>query len=131
MSTETRGTATLYDRLGGAPAVTAAAELFYRKVLGDDRIAHFFDDVDMDRQVAKQAAFLTMVFGGPNAYTGKDLRTAHASLVTRGLSDSHFDAVVEHLAATLRELGVGEAEIAEVGGIAQSVRPEVLNRAAS
>lgn len=131
MSTETRGTATLYDRLGGAPAVTTAAELFYRKVLGDDRIAHFFDDVDMDRQVAKQAAFLTMVFGGPNAYTGQDLRTAHAGLVARGLADSHFDAVVEHLAATLRELGVGEAEIAEVGGIAASVRPEVLNRAAS
>src|SRR5919108_1617591 len=111
MSTETRETATLYDRLGGAPAVTAAAELFYRKVLADDRIAEFFDDVDMERQGAKQAAFLTMVFGGPNAYTGRDLRTAHANLVARGLSDGHFDAVVENLAATLRELGVGEAEI--------------------
>jgi hemoglobin len=130
-ATETQETTSLYERLGGAPAVTAAAELFYRKVLADDRISHFFDDVDMDGQVAKQAAFLTMVLGGPNAYSGRDLRTAHAGLVARGLSDRHFDAVVENLAATLRELGVGEPEIAEVAGIAGSVRPEVLNHAAS
>ena len=131
MNTETRERATLYDRLGGAPATIAAAELFYRKVLSDDRISHFFDDVDMDSQVAKQAAFLTMVFGGPNAYSGRDLRIAHARLVAQGLSDVHFDAVLENLTATLRELGVGEAETAEVAGIAESARPEVLNRPAS
>ena len=131
MDTETQVTTSLYEKLGGAPAVTAAAELFYRKVLADDRISHFFDDVDMDRQVAKQAAFLAMVLGGPNAYTGRDLRTAHAGLVARGLSDEHFDAVVEHLAATLRELGVGEPEIADVADIAASVRPDVLNRPVS
>jgi len=131
MSTETERAASLYEKLGGAPAVTAAAELFYRKVLVDSRIAHFFDDVDMERQVAKQAAFLSMVLGGPNAYAGRDLRTAHAGLVARGLTDAHFDAVMEDLAATLRDLGVGEADIAEVAGIAESVRPEVLNRAAS
>lgn len=131
MNTDMRQTATLYDRLGGAPAITAAAELFYRKVLSDDRIAHFFDDVDMERQVAKQAAFLAMALGGPNAYTGQDLRAAHAGLVARGLSDVHFDAVLENLAATLQELGVAKAEIAEAAGIAASVRPEVLNRPAS
>jgi hemoglobin len=131
MSTEIHGTASLYEKLGGAPAVTAAAELFYRKVLGDDRIASFFDDVDMGRQVAKQAAFLTMVLGGPNAYTGRDMRTAHADLVARGLSDRHFDAVLEDLAATLRQLSVAEQDIAEVAQIAESVRPEVLSRPGS
>jgi len=39
--------ATLYEEIGGAPAVEAAVEVFYRKVLMDDRIAHFFDDTDM------------------------------------------------------------------------------------
>ena len=131
INTQTQGTASLYQKLGGAPAVTTAAEIFYRKVLADDRIAHFFDDVDMDLQVAKQAAFLAMVLGGPNAYTGQDMRSAHASLVDRGLSDQHFDAVLEHLAATLRELSVSEAEIAEVAGIAESVRPQVLGRPVS
>ena len=107
----------LYDELGGAPAVEAAVDIFYRKVLSDDRISHFFDGVDMERQAAKQKGFLTMVFGGPNNYTGKDMRTGHAHLVARGLNDSHVDAVIEDLAATLRELGVGEDRIAQVAVI--------------
>ena len=65
---------TIYEQIGGAPAVEAAVDIFYRKVLTDDRIGRFFDDVDMDRQSAKQKAFLTMVFGGPANYTGADMR---------------------------------------------------------
>jgi len=120
--------ASLYDELGGAPAIDAAVDIFYRKVLSDDRISRFFEGVDMERQAAKQKGFLTMVFGGPNNYTGKDMRTGHAHLVKMGLNDSHVDAVIEDLGATLRELGVGEERIAEVAAIANSVRDDVLNR---
>ena len=115
----------LYERIGGEPAVDAAVDVFYRKVLSDPRIAEFFDSVDMDLQRAKQKAFLTYAFGGPNHYSGKDLRTAHARMK---LTDQHFDAVVEHLAATLTELGVPAEQIAEVATIAASVRGHVLNR---
>ena len=121
-------TPTLYEQLGGEAAVNAAVEIFYRKVLMDDRISRFFDDVDMDRQIAKQKAFLTMVFGGPAAYSGKDMRNAHSGLVSKGLNDSHVDAVVENLGAALRELGVAEPLIAQVAAIAESVRGQVLSR---
>jgi len=115
----------LYERIGGEAAVDAAVDVFYRKVLSDPRIAEFFDSVDMDLQRAKQKAFLTYAFGGPNHYSGKDLRAAHAHMK---LTDQHFDAVVEHLAATLTELGVPAEHIAEVAAIAASVRGHVLNR---
>lgn len=118
----------LYERLGGVPAVDAAVDLFYRKVLADQQISHFFDHTDMEVQRAKQKSFLTMVFGGPNDYTGLDLRTAHADLVEQGLDDSHFDAVAGHLQATLEELGVASETISEVMGIAASTREDVLNR---
>jgi hemoglobin len=116
----------IFDRIGGAPAVNAAAELFYRKVLSDPKLSGYFDDVDMDGQVAKQAAFLTVALGGPNNYTGRDLRTAHAPL--QGLTDEHVDLVIGHLAATLAELGVAQDDIAAAGAIANSVRDDVLNR---
>jgi hemoglobin len=119
---------TLYERLGGAPAMEAAVDIFYRKVLTDDRISRFFEDVDMERQAAKQKAFLTMVTGGPANYTGQDMRRGHAHLVAQGLNDDHFDAVVELLAGTLIELGANPADIAEVGALANSVRDDVLNR---
>lgn len=120
----------LYDELGGAPALDAAVDIFYRKVLADDRISRFFEGVDMERQAAKQKAFLTMVTGGPAHYTGKDMREGHKHLVARGLNDSHVDAVIENLGATLKELGVSDEKIAKVAAIANSVRDDVLNRPA-
>ena len=46
----------------------------------------------------------------------------------KGLDDSHFDAVVEDLGATLVELGVPDDLITEAAGIAESVRDAVLGR---
>ena len=118
----------LYAQLGGEAAVDAAVDVFYRKVLSDDRISAFFEGVDMDRQAAKQKAFLTMAFGGPHNYTGADMRRGHAHLVARGLNDSHFDAVVELLGQSLADLGVAPHLIAQVAAIAESTRADVLNR---
>lgn len=118
----------LYQRLGGQQAVDQVVETFYRKVLTDDRVSDFFDDVDMDRQILKQKAFLTMVFGGPANYSGLDMRAGHKHLVARGLDDSHVDAVIELLGTALAEHGVSSDDIAEIAGIANSVRSDVLNR---
>ncbi len=118
----------LFEQIGGQAAVDAAVDIFYRKVLSDDRISSFFDGVDMEKQIGKQKAFLTMAFGGPHNYTGRDMRTAHAPLVARGLNDSHFDAVAENLSQTLQELGVAQPLIDQVMAIAGSTRTDVLGR---
>lgn len=116
---------TLFDRLGGETALNLAVDVFYRKVLSDDRISHFFDSVDMERQHVKQKAFLTMAFGGPNHYTGEDMRRGHAHMK---LTDEHFNAVMENLASTLQELGASAEDIGSVASIALSVKDDVLNR---
>lgn len=121
-------TQSLYDQLGGEPAVNAAVDIFYRKMLSDDRVSRFFEGVDMDRQAGKQKAFLTMVFGGPNKYTGKDMYEGHKHLIKMGLNDSHVDAVIENLGSTLKELGVKDELIAQVAALANSVRDDVLGR---
>jgi hemoglobin len=120
--------ASLYERLGGESGVNAAVDNFYRKVLSDDRVNYFFDDVDMDKQIVKQKAFLTMVFGGPNHYTGHDMREGHRHLLKRGLNDNHVDVIIELLGKTLNELGANDEDIKEVARIANSVRDDVLNR---
>ena len=118
----------LYERLGGAPAFQTAVDEFYRRMLTDDRVARFFDDVDMDGQIAKQRAILIFVTGGPSEYTGKDMRTAHAHLQERGLADEHVDVVLEHLGGTLLGLGASPEDVAEVAKLAESVRGDVLGR---
>lgn len=115
----------LYDRLGGKEAVNAAVDIFYEKVLADDRIRHFFDSVDMVRQKGKQKAFMTMAFGGPVKYEGKDMREAHKHL--EGLNEGHFVAVAENLKATLEQLSVPAEMIDEVMTIVGSTHDDVLN----
>lgn len=117
----------LFDRIGGENAVNAAVDIFYRKVLADDRISEFFDTTDMERQHQKQKAFLTMAFGGPNNYDGKSMRDAHKHM---NLNEDHFNAVAENLVATLQSLEVPQPLIDEVVTIALSVKDDVLNRPA-
>ena len=121
-------TTPLYERLGGADAVKKAVDIFYNKMMADDRVSGFFDKTDMDRQRRRQASFLLFAFGGPNTYDGQNMRDAHAAFWEKGLNDSHVDIVIEHLAGTLKELGAADADIAEVGTIANSVRDDVLGR---
>lgn len=122
---------TLYDKLGGAAAVDLAVDKFYERVLNDDRIKHFFANVDMAKQRAHQKAFLTYAFGGADHYNGRYMREAHRELVeTQGLSSEHFDAVAEDLMATLQELGVPaelQAEVAAIAAAPQHKR-DVLNQ---
>lgn len=117
---------TLFEKIGGEKAVDAAVTLFYQKVLADKHISHFFEGVDMQKQSSHQKAFLTFAFGGPNHYSGRSMRAAHSKLGEKGLTHSHFDAVLGHLGATLKELGVPADLIAQAAAIAESTRKDVL-----
>lgn len=118
-------TQSLYEIIGRDPVVNAVVESFYQKVLRDERISGFFAGVDMDRLISKQKAFLTMVLGGPNKYTGKDMRTGHAHLLKQGLNESHVDAVVENLSSALKESNVKEREIAKITAIIVAIAHSV------
>ncbi|HUB40487.1 MAG TPA: group 1 truncated hemoglobin [Streptosporangiaceae bacterium] len=117
----------LYDLLGGDHhELRLTTSTFYKKVLADELLSPYFKNVDMERQAGMLAEFLAMAFGGPHAYTGRDLRTAHQHLP--GLTDTHFDRVLEHLAEALREAGLSEGDVITAGAVAETVRDQVLNR---
>ncbi len=118
----------LYERCGGKSAIDVAVDRLHRKVLADDALRHFFDGVDMERLATKQKMFLTMVLGGPEEYSGRNLRDAHAGVVARGLNDSHFDALAGHLRSTLEELDVAADIVGEVMTFIEATRDHVLNR---
>jgi len=119
---------TLYEQLGGQPAVDKAVDIFYRYVLTDPRVNYWFEDIDMEKQIAKQKGFMTMAFGGPHNYSGQDMREGHKHLVERGLNDDHFDAIKENLEKALKDLDVPEHLIAQVLELVESTRDDVLNR---
>ncbi len=115
----------LYQKFGGQPAIDAAIDAFYVKVLADERVKHFFDDVSMDKQRRKQKEFLSTAFGGPLPWTGKDMRKAHAGM---GLTEVEFNAIAENLVNTLKDLKISQELIDQVVAIALSVKDDVLGR---
>jgi len=119
----------LFERLGGQKAVDAAVDIFYDKVLVDDRINQFFDSADTERLRNKQKAFMTFAFGGESKYTGKDLQDAHQHLVEQGLAKEHFEVFMEKFSETLQELNVPEKMIEEALIIVLSTQDEILGQA--
>mgnify|MGYP003385805370 CR=1 FL=1 len=116
---------TVYDDIGGEAAIDVAVDIFYRKILADKRVNEFFSRVEMEGQRDKQKAFLTMAFGGPNNYTGKDLRKGHKAM---NLNEGHFNAIAELLVATLEELKVTKTSIDQIVAIVSTTKDDVLHR---
>jgi len=115
--------ATLYDRLGGEPAVGAVVNEFYDRVLADERVAHHFDDVDMADQRSHQTKFLSAVTGGPMTYEGDDMETAHEGLA---ITDDEFDAIATHLDGALREFDVADADREAVMETVEGYRGDIV-----
>jgi hemoglobin len=102
----------IYDTIGGEPAVRAAVDDFYARVLADKQLAPFFAGTDLQRLKAHQRAFIAAAIGGPEIFAGRDMASAHAAL---GIGDGDFDAVVGHLVGTLTALDVPEDTIGQIG----------------
>lgn len=114
----------LYERIGGEPAVTAAVERFYERVLADPELKHFFDDVSISRLKAHQLAFLSQALGGPRQYSGASMHDAHSRLP---IEQRHFDGVAVHLVETLRELTVPEDIIGAIGAALTPLSEQIVN----
>lgn len=103
---------TLYQRLGGKPAVQAVVDDFVARILADERVNKWFAHASADP--ARAAAYKSMLgdfvcqaTGGPCKYTGMDMLTAHKG---RGITEAAFNAVVEDLVATLDKFNVPAKE---------------------
>lgn len=101
----------LYERLGGADAISALIPSFYARVLADPELRPFFKDTAMDKLHTMQSEFFAMATGGPVRYTGRPLAHAHHG---RGITPQHFARFTGHLVETLLDMGVTQAEVDEV-----------------
>lgn len=113
----------IYDKIGGTKSVVAAVDIFYGKVLADDRVNGFFNKTDMQAQRGKQVKFLAFVMGGPEKWQGKSMLEAHKGM---NLTDEHFGAIAGHLQSTLVELKVPEEIIGEIMTIAASTHDDIV-----
>jgi hemoglobin len=113
----------IYDSIGGAPAVQAAVDDFYARVLADPALVPYFTDVDMSKLKAHQRAFIAAAIGGPEVFKGRDMAAAHAG---KNITDANFDSVVGHLVDTLTSLNVPEDIIGQIGATLSPLRADIV-----
>ena len=113
----------LYEQLGEEVGISSAVDEFYRRVLADASLVHYFADVDMDKVRKHQVELLSSVSGGPQQYSGRALDLAHRRL---GITHEHFDRVVAHLADTLDDLGVTPDVRDAVTGVLVAQRQHIV-----
>jgi hemoglobin len=118
----------LYDRLGGQPAVQAVANGLVDRILADNRVNGWFahaaaSTANADAYKAKLAIFICAGVGGPCKYTGMDMVTAHKG---RKVTSEAFDAVAQDLVAQLDQLKVPAKEKGEVMTIIGSLKPSIV-----
>jgi truncated hemoglobin YjbI len=119
----------LYEMIGGRKTVTAATELFYKKVSEDEELHHFFKRVDMAHLRSRQIMFVSMILGG-RVYTGKDLHEVHARSRDHGLTEAHFDLFLKHFHAALVEVGVKPENAEKVIKLLERKRATIIHQQA-
>jgi hemoglobin len=114
---------TLYERLGGQPAISLVVDEFAKIVLSDDRINKKFSKSDPTRLVTNLKAFVCSATGGPCAYGGRDMKTSHKGM---GVTAGEFNALVEDLVKALDKYKVPEREKNELLGALGPLKPEIV-----
>jgi hemoglobin len=121
---------TLYERLGGMPAITAVSNGLVDRILADSRINAWFAQAAQSKEEATRykaslANFVCQNVGGPCTYTGPDMVSAHKG---RGVTSGAFDAVVEDLTAVLNDLKVPAAEKTELLQALAPLKSQIVQR---
>lgn len=101
----------LFHKYGGFAKVSKIVLALYERVLDDDELGPFFDDVDMARIVDHQTKFIASLLGGPVAYTDEHIRNMHRHLA---IGPAHFEQLKRILAATLADHGFAPEDVDQV-----------------
>lgn len=115
---------TLYEKIGGQEAIAKVVDYFYSElVLKDEKVKHFFENTDMEKQRLHQTKFISFALGGPNQYSGESMAKAHEGM---NLQPEHFNAIAHHLHDALAHFGVSEKDIDQALTKVESLRDDIL-----
>ena len=115
----------LYDRLGGQPAIEAVVKDFAGTVLADARINKKFARSNADRLVKNLIDFVCMATGGPCKYTGLDMKTAHKNM---SVTNGEFAALAEDLSKTLDKFKVPAQEKGELLAAVAPLNKDIVEK---
>jgi hemoglobin len=125
MDQKSMGQKSLYDRLGGKPAITAVVDDFIGNVAGDGRINKRFANANIPRLKGMLVDQIGDATGGPCKYTGQTMKDSHTGMK---ITDAEFGALVEDLVKSLDKFKVPAQEKSELLGALGGMKGDIVNR---
>ncbi len=125
---------TLYDRLGGEPALTAVVDEFVRLAASDPKVnftrkgkPNAWDPSPANIAKLKKGlvTFIAQNTGGPKAYKGRDMVSAHTGME---ITDGEFDALAADLIQALDKFKVPKKEKDELVAVVAGTRGQIVGK---
>jgi len=113
----------LYDRLGGQPAITAVVDDFLGNVAADIRINGRFANANLPRLKIRLVELIAAGSGGPQKYSGRDMKSAHQGM---NITVAEFGALVEDLGKSLDKFKVPAKEKGELLAILGPMQGDIV-----
>jgi hemoglobin len=113
----------LYDRLGGTPAIAAVVGDFLGEVGKDARVRNQPPPEHVPALKQSLVDLVCQAAGGPCVYKGRDMKAAHAGM---GITPAEFDAVVDDLVKTLDKYEVPAREKNELLALLAPMRGDIV-----
>jgi hemoglobin len=116
----------LYERLGGYDGLAAVVDELIPRLHADPQIGAYWKGHNTHtKKRGRQMVldFLVEALGGPAAYYGADMKTAHRGL---GITERDWDVFAQHVIAVLDKVGIQGQDRAEFLGAAVSLKGDVV-----
>lgn len=104
---------TIYEKYGGFSTISKVVMDLYDRLLDDEEVGPFFDNVEMSRIIDHQTKFVSSLIGGPASYTDAQIQKMHAHL---DIGHVHFETLKTLLSATLTDHGISPEDVETVIG---------------
>jgi hemoglobin len=117
-------TTTLYQRLGGANGIARLVDDVIAAHLINPVVKTRFENIkDLDHAKDMARQFFSAGSGGPETYTGKDMRTAHKGM---NISEQEYLAVMDDIVGAMEKHGLSEDTKKDVLAILYSLKGEII-----
>lgn len=118
----------LYHRLGGYDAIAAVSDEFIARLAADDQEQRFFIGFSNDSKARIRQLLIDLVCkssGGPCAYVGRDMKTAHAG---SGITKADWDRSLKILGEVLNKFKVPDKEQQELAALLRPLENDIVER---
>jgi hemoglobin len=118
-----KGGKSLYERVGGMPAIKALVIGTKDRVVKDSRVNSYFAGFDLDPIVEHFIQLACVATGGPCKYEGRSMKETHQGM---HITSAAFDAFMEDIMFTAKKLKVKQAEQDEIAALFNGLRKDIV-----